>query len=42
MVNKEDIKAALVEIKSFKDLNYYKIVYNYNLTYITLIRRANS
>jgi hypothetical protein len=42
MVNKKDIKAALAEIEWFKDLNYYKIAYNYKLIYITLIRRVTT
>jgi hypothetical protein len=40
MVNEEDIKAALAEIEMSKDLNYYKIAYNYKLTYTTLLRHA--
>jgi hypothetical protein len=40
MVNKEDIKAALAEIESFKDPNYREIARNHKLTHITLIRRA--
>jgi hypothetical protein len=37
MVNEEDIKQALAEIKSFKDLNYYAITKKYKLTYTTLL-----
>jgi hypothetical protein len=37
MVNKEDIKQALAEIESFKDLNYYAITKKYKLTYTILL-----
>jgi hypothetical protein len=40
MVNEEDIKQALAEIESFKDLNYYAIAKKYKLTYTTLLQRA--
>jgi hypothetical protein len=40
MVNEEDIKAALAEIKLLKDPNYRDIARKYKLMYITLLRRA--
>jgi hypothetical protein len=40
IVNEEDIKQALAEIDSSKDLNYRAITKKYKLTYTTLLRRA--
>jgi hypothetical protein len=40
VVNEEDIKQALAEIESFKDLNYRAIAKKYKLTHTTLLRRA--
>jgi hypothetical protein len=37
IVNEEDIKQALAEINSSKDLNYYTIAKKYKLTYIILL-----
>jgi hypothetical protein len=37
MINEEDIKATLTEIKLLKDLNYREITYKYKLTHITLL-----
>ena len=37
IVNEEDIKAALAEIKTLKDSNYRDIAYKFKLIYITLL-----
>jgi hypothetical protein len=37
IVNEEDIKAMLTEIKMLKDLNYYKITYKFKFTYIIFV-----
>jgi len=37
IVNKEDIKAALAEIKLLKDPNYREIACKFNLTHIILL-----
>jgi hypothetical protein len=40
IVNEEDIKQALAEIKTFKDFNYRAIAIKYKLTYTTLLQYA--
>ncbi len=40
MVNKKDIKAALAEIETLKDPNYYNIARKFKLIHITLLRHA--
>jgi hypothetical protein len=37
MINEEDIKAALAEIKLLKNPNYRDIAYKYKLMYIILL-----